>query len=107
MFSCNKLRLALRWDYFTFDCLRFKILQIKLNLFFLIFRLGAPVTKPPPEVTEKPEVSKKLRQLDGYVGFANMPNQVYRFRSTSPLNPRARNEHGCLNTEKLFNIERK
>ncbi len=43
-----------------------------------IFRL-APVSKPPPEVMEKPEVSKKLRQLDGYVGFANMPNQVYRF----------------------------
>ena len=43
-----------------------------------IFRL-APVSKPPTEVMEKPEVSKKLRQLDGYVGFANMPNQVYRF----------------------------
>ncbi len=34
--------------------------------------------KIPPEVKEKPEsaVPKKPRQLDGYVGFANLPNQV-------------------------------
>ena len=44
----------------------------------------ASATKIPPEVKEKPsssavaEVVKKPRQLDGYVGFANLPNQVYR-----------------------------
>ncbi len=37
--------------------------------------------KIPPEVKEKPDTSavaapKKPRQLDGYVGFANLPNQV-------------------------------
>merc|ERR1712140_164120 len=35
-----------------------------------------------PEIkNEKPEkiaTTKKVKQLDGYVGFANLPNQVYR-----------------------------
>lgn len=42
-------------------------------------------TKIPPEIREKPTpvdhsmiVPKKPKQLDGYVGFANLPNQVYR-----------------------------
>lgn len=30
----------------------------------------------PPETAPKP--AKKVKQLDGYVGFANLPNQVYR-----------------------------
>lgn len=39
-----------------------------------------PDTPPKPrDVSPKPEVARKPpRQLDGYVGFANLPNQVYR-----------------------------
>merc|ERR1719209_1138639 len=39
-----------------------------------------PELSPKPrEVSPKPEVARKpARQLDGYVGFANLPNQVYR-----------------------------
>lgn len=34
----------------------------------------APAPSPVPEV----KTAKKVKQLDGYVGFANLPNQVYR-----------------------------
>ena len=34
------------------------------------------VTSQLPATAPKP--AKKVKQLDGYVGFANMPNQVYR-----------------------------
>ena len=38
------------------------------------------VAPKPRDVSPKPDaaVTKKPRQLDGYVGFANLPNQVYR-----------------------------
>ena len=38
------------------------------------------VAPKPRDVSPKPETVKKnpSRQLDGYVGFANLPNQVYR-----------------------------
>lgn len=39
---------------------------------FLNFRIASV----PPETAPKP--AKKVKQLDGYVGFANLPNQVYR-----------------------------
>ena len=32
--------------------------------------------QPPPQ--EPPITVKKLKTLEGYVGFANLPNQVYR-----------------------------
>jgi len=38
-------------------------------------------TQPPTEVTtvsSSVKPAKKVKQLDGYVGFANLPNQVYR-----------------------------
>merc|ERR1712045_911935 len=37
---------------------------------------SAPETKN--EKPEKIATTKKVKQLDGYVGFANLPNQVYR-----------------------------
>jgi len=36
-----------------------------------------PPSSAPPEIVNKP-AAKKVKQLDGYVGFANLPNQVYR-----------------------------
>jgi len=41
---------------------------------------GKPEVAPKPrDVSPKPDMAKKLRILDGaYVGFANLPNQVYR-----------------------------
>ena len=32
----------------------------------------------PPTATSVKPTAKKVKQLDGYVGFANLPNQVYR-----------------------------
>ncbi len=52
--------------------------QLTSRLFFRLASTtstAAPPMKFPPEVKEKP---KKVKQLDGYVGFANLPNQVYR-----------------------------
>ena len=33
----------------------------------------------PSHISEAPITVKKLKTLEGYVGFANLPNQVYRF----------------------------
>lgn len=45
-------------------------------------KIAEPVAKTSPEAEEgeKPEIKEKpkLKELDGYVGFANLPNQVYR-----------------------------
>ena len=46
-------------------------------MFWNICRISTttPAVAPaPPEV----KAAKKVKQLDGYVGFANLPNQVYR-----------------------------
>jgi len=37
-----------------------------------------PTTVAPPTATSVKPTAKKVKQLDGYVGFANLPNQVYR-----------------------------
>lgn len=34
--------------------------------------------KPPPAPTPAPAPVRITKELDGYVGFANFPNQVYR-----------------------------
>lgn len=48
-----------------------------LHFFFLVVENGeGDVTKPP--ISAKPTDSKRPKELDGYVGFANLPNQVYR-----------------------------
>ena len=40
----------------------------------------SPPPPAPPAVAEKPkqQQQQQTRKLDGYVGFANLPNQVYR-----------------------------
>jgi hypothetical protein len=49
-----------------------------LQFLIFLFRIAAPtVQKIPPEVKAKP-AKPAVKQLDGYVGFANLPNQVYR-----------------------------
>jgi len=40
--------------------------------------LKPEVAPKPRDISPKPEKKKKPRQLDGYVGFANLPNQVHR-----------------------------
>ena len=44
------------------------------------FRISTTTTTPPAVAPPPTEVkaAKKVKQLDGYVGFANLPNQVYR-----------------------------
>ena len=42
----------------------------------------------PSHISEAPITVKKLKTLEGYVGFANLPNQVYRL----VLNKKARFE---------------
>jgi len=37
-----------------------------------------PTAVAPPTATSVKPTAKKVKQLDGYVGFANLPNQVYR-----------------------------
>ena len=43
------------------------------------FRISTTTTTPPAVAPPPTEVkaAKKVKQLDGYVGFANLPNQVY------------------------------
>ena len=46
---------------------------------FYIFRNIQPPRSESPELQKETKVAaKKVKQLDGYVGFANLPNQVYR-----------------------------
>ena len=42
-------------------------------------RYSSSANSAPPKTAEKPvAAAAKPRQLDGYVGFASLPNQVYR-----------------------------
>jgi septin 7 len=51
--------------------------DVESNKKYSTEKIAASVQKSAPEVV-KAKPAKAVKQLDGYVGFANLPNQVYR-----------------------------
>lgn len=51
-------------------------MNVRVGFISVVENGDGEVTKPP--IFAKPTETKRPKELDGYVGFANLPNQVYR-----------------------------